>query len=159
MGLALPAQLVRQPDFVLPDMTCQTCFAGAMGLHGRLHEWPPAVRETVRRNVEVFKKLRRFLAEDFYLLTPQARTLETWTGWQFHDPKTQEGFVQAFRLRAREPTAEFPLHGLDPAAAYQFTDPYTGQSLDALGPAVLGRGLKFHLSPMSSRVLIYEKKP
>ncbi len=58
-----------------------------MGLRGRLHEWPPAVRESVRRHVEVFKTFRRFLDEDFYLLAPQSRTLETWAGWQFHDPR------------------------------------------------------------------------
>ncbi len=58
-----------------------------MGLRGRLHEWPLAVRASVLRHVEVFKLLRRFLDEDFYLLASQARTLETWAGWQFHDPR------------------------------------------------------------------------
>lgn len=59
--MALVPNVVRQPGFVLPDMTCQCCFGGAMGLRGRLHEWRPAVRESVRRHVEVFKTLRRLL--------------------------------------------------------------------------------------------------
>jgi alpha-galactosidase len=159
IGVPLAPQLVRQPGFVLPDMTCQVCFAGAMGLYGRLHEWPPAVRETVRRHVDVYKTLRRFLAEDFYLLTTQARTLETWTGWQFHDAKTQQGFVQAFRLGAAESGVPLALHGLDPAAEYQFTDPYTGGGFEMSGAAALRPGLKFDLPPMSSRVLRYSRKP
>ncbi len=130
-----------------------------MGLRGRLHEWPLAVRASVRRHVDVFKTLRRFLDEDFSLLAPQARTLETWAGWQFHDPKAQEGFVQVFRVRDAQPRTRLKLHGLDTASSYQFTDPYTGQCFEASGATALAEGLKFELPPMSSRVLIYRRKP
>jgi len=157
VALALSPGAVRQPGFVLPDITSQCCFGGAFGLRGRLHEWPVAVRQSVRRNVEVYKTLRRFLSEDFYLLAPQAGTLDTWAGWQFHDPRTGEGFVQAFRTGSPRPSTRFPLHGLDPAASYQFSDPYTGQAFEVSGAAAMAEGLKFDLPPMSSRVLTYRK--
>jgi len=74
-----PAERVfAKPDFVFPDMDCQCCFAGAFGTAGKLHLWPEAMKQRMRQHVEVYKKLRRYLAEDFYLLIPQSQTLDTW---------------------------------------------------------------------------------
>jgi alpha-galactosidase len=149
----------RQPGFVFPDIAWQACFGGAFGAAGRLHEWPVTMREQAHRHYSVFKQLRRFLSEDFYLLLPQARSLESWSGWQFHDPKAQAGFVQAFRLRSPEPVRKLVLRGLDAASEYILTDAYTGMSFDASGAKLISEGLEFSLSPLTSRVLLYTQKP
>lgn len=149
----------RQSSSAFLDITWQSCYGGAFGLAGRLHEWPQAIKDKTQRHIAVFKKVRGFIAEDYYLLEPQARTLESWSGWQFHDPQHDEGFVQAFRLRSPEPTHKFVLHALDPRSEYQFTDADTGEALKAMGARLISGGSEFQLPPMSSRVLIYRKSP
>jgi alpha-galactosidase len=156
VSLSIPAAEARKPEFVLADYNCQVCFGGAFGLSGRLHEWSTATRQTVRRHVDVYRKLRRFLDQDFYPLIPQPHTMETWTGWQFHEPQNQEGFLQAFRLNAAEHHRTFMLHGLNPEQSYQFTDPYTQESFVMAGTKLAREGIEFNLPPMSSRVLLYQ---
>ena len=148
----------RQPGFVFPELAWQSCFGGAFGAAGRLHEWPATMREQARKHYAVFKQLRRFLSEDYYLLLPQARTPESWSAWQFHDAQAQAGFVQAFRLRSAEPARKLVLRGLEPTSRYEFTDPYTGKRFEASGAKLVLEGLEFSLSPMTSRVLLYTRK-
>ena len=141
------------------DIAFQDCFGGAFGARGRLHEWPQAMKDQANKHTAVFKKIRKYLAEDYYLLLPQARTLDSWSGWQFHDPKTDEGFVQSFRLRSPKQTVKLPLKGLDGGSQYEFTDPYSGAAFKAPGKTLLAEGLEFALPEMSSRVLLYRRVP
>ncbi|MCI0541004.1 MAG: alpha-galactosidase [Verrucomicrobiales bacterium] len=159
VSLSIPAAEARKPEFVLADYNCQVCFGGAFGLSGRLHEWSPATRQTVRRNVDAYKRLRRFLAEDFYPLVPQPRTDQTWAGWQFHNPKAQEGFIQAFRVRSPDQRRAFVPKALDPTRTYRFRDPYTDNRIEVSGAKLLSEGLTFDLPEMSSRVLLYTAAP
>jgi len=157
IAFAAMRNTLRQPGATFPDLAYQCRFGGAFGLAGRLHEWPPAMREQARKHFDVFKKIRRFLSEDYYLLGGQSRTLDVWSGWQFHDPRASEGFVQAFRVRSPEPRKKLVLKGLDPKSEYQFTDPYTGQTLKASAASLLSDGLEFDLPLMASRVLVYRR--
>ncbi len=159
VSLSIPADEARKAEFVLPDYNCQVCFGGAFGLSGRLHEWSPATRQTARRNVDAYKRLRGFLAEDFYLLVPQPRTDQTWAGWQFHNPKTQEGFIQAFRVHSPDQRQSLVPKGLDRARTYRFNDPYTDNHFEISGAKLLSDGLAFDLPEMSSRVLLYKASP
>jgi alpha-galactosidase len=152
-----PAPAQCQGSEPLPDILYQSHFGGAFGVAGRIHEWSATVKQPTHKHVEVFKRLRRFLAEDYYLLGPQARNLEAWSAWQFHAPKTKEGFVQAFRPQAAEQSRRFPLQGLNPDAKYQLTDPYTGKTFEASGLTLLQPGLEFTLPPASSQVWLYRK--
>ena len=154
-----PMRATLRQEAAFPDIAFQCGFGGAFGVAGRLHEWPQTLKVQARKHVDAFKKIRRFLSEDFYLLEPQARTLDGWSGWQFHDPKADEGFVQAFRLRSPEPARRLILKALDPKSQYQFTDVYTGEATDADGAKLVSEGLGFDLPQMSSRVLMYRKKP
>ena len=77
------------------------------------------------------------LKEDLYPLFPLAQTLETWDGWQYHDPENGEGFVVVFRLRyCDEPSKVIHLKGLQEKASYQFTDPLGGRQFAATGEHV-----------------------
>ncbi len=117
------------------------------------------MRSQAQRHIEVFKKIRQFLSEDFYLLLPQARTLDSWSGWQFHTPKTSEGFIQAFRNRSREQKKKLMLQEVDINRHYEFTNPYTGDTFKVSGTKLLSEGLEFDLPIMSSRLLVYQSKP
>jgi alpha-galactosidase len=157
--LSIPAAEARKAEFVLADYNCQVCFAGAFGLCGRLNEWSPATCQTVRKNVDVYKQVRQYLSEDFYPLVSQPRTDKTWAGWQFHDPKSQEGFVQAFRVHSPEQRQAFALKGLDPARMYRFTDPYTKDRFESIGGKLLSVGVEFDLPETTSRLWLYGPVP
>jgi hypothetical protein len=151
-----PAEHVfAEPDVVFPDIDCQCCFAGAFGTAGKLHRWPEAMKQRTRKHVEVYKKLRRYLAEDFYLLIPQSQTLDTWAGWQFHDPPANEGFVQVFRIESPRQSNKIVLKGLDPNGEYELTDPYAADSFTASGAELTSIGFDIGLAKNSSRVFIY----
>jgi alpha-galactosidase len=154
--LSIPVNEVRKPDFVLTDYAAQVGFGGAFGLSGRIHEWSPATRQTVRKNVDIFKQLRQYLGEDFYLLVPQIASEKTWAGWQFHDPRTQEGFIQFFRVQSPEPRRQFAFKGVDPAKTYALWDPYTNERFEMSGKKMLSDGLQVDLPELSSKVLLYK---
>jgi alpha-galactosidase len=154
-----PISTYQKPGFNFPDIAFQSYFGGAFGTAGRLQDWPQQLRLQVRKHVEAYKKVRRFLADDYYLLMPQARTLEGWEGWQFQDPKAQEGFVQAFRMRSPNASQKLVLHGLDTNARYEFSDVYTGKTFKISGNQLALDGLEFNLSQNSSQVLLYRRIP
>ena len=146
-----------KPDFVFPDIDCQCCFAGAFGTAGKLHLWPEEMKRRAREHVAVYKKLRRFLDDDFYLLVPQSQTLDTWAAWQFHDPQTGDGFVQAFRIESGDQTNKIVLKGLDENSEYQCTDPYNDDTFTASGGKLSTEGIEFNLPMNSSRVVMYRR--
>jgi alpha-galactosidase len=148
-----------QDSFDIPDIDFQSYFGGAFGSMGRLDEWPPALKKQARKHVNVFKKIRKFLAEDYYLLLSQPRTFGHWEGWQFHNPETDEGFVQAFRTKeASESLKNLVMMGLNPNHSYRFTDPYTGESFEMTGAEALSEGVKFKLLPTLSSPPVHTTK-
>ena len=140
-----------------PESSFQAYLGGAFGMEGRIDEWSPAAKQRAARHVAVYKELRKFLTEDYYPLTPQSRDLKSWEAWQFHDPKTSEGFVQAFRLESQEPSTVFRLRALEPNATYLFSDVYSGKTIEVPARSAMEHGIAFQLEPGSSEVLRYRK--
>lgn len=157
VAFAPPPASYRKPGFTFPDIAFQSHFGGAFGSGGRLHEWPASMKSQARKHFDTYKKIRRFLSEDYYLLAPQPRDLDTWEAWQFHDPKADEGFVQVFRIRAPTSSKNIVLQALDRDATYRFSDAYTGETLEVAGAKATSDGISFELPQMSSRILIYKK--
>jgi hypothetical protein len=59
----------------------------------------------------------------YSVFSPQLESLEKWDGWQFHDPRSGEGFAVVFRLRyCEQATATIHLQGSPDTAAYRFDD-------------------------------------
>ena len=157
VGFVPPTSVYQKAGVHVPDIAFQSYFGGAFGSGGRLFDWPPELKAQARKHFDAYKKVRGFLAEDYYALVPQPKTLEEWAGWQFANPERGDGFVQAFRLNSPETVKWLPLHGLDANATYEFTDVYTGQKWSANGSDLIQRGLEFRLPEMSSRVLLYRR--
>lgn len=76
--------------------------------------------DALRRLVGQWQSVNRFYYGDYYPLTPYTRDNTTWIAWQFHDPETNQGTVQAFRrAECPAPTTTLRLRGLDPDAQYE----------------------------------------
>lgn len=149
--------LPTQPQFQATDFGFQSFFGGGFGTGGRVDDWPASMKQQARRHVGVYKRIRKFLVKDYYLLAPQPRDLYAWEAWQFHDPDTDEGFVQVFRVESAEESKRFALKAFDPGARYQFSDPYSGKAFQMTGASVISEGLEFRTPKMSSQILIYKR--
>jgi alpha-galactosidase len=147
------AEQLQDSEKQFPEIDYQSFFGGALGFGGRLETWTPAMIEQARRNVEIYKSLRRFLVEDYYPLFEQPQSLDAWDGAQYHDPSTQEGFVLVYRLDSPLSTVEVKLHGLEPAATYEFRDPYTQETFTKKG----SQGVTLKSDRMTGHVLIYKR--
>ncbi len=146
---------LTQKNFKPRDLDYLDLFGGAMGLGGRVDLWPDAQKERFRTIEKLHKRLRPFLMEDYYPLTAQPLDLNGWAAWQFHNPKTGSGFVQAFRQNSAEGTKTLALRGLKADGSYHFTDPL-GNTQRKLTGQEATKGIDFTLSPMSSQILEYE---
>jgi alpha-galactosidase len=141
------------PDF--PDTYVQSRFGGILRFSQDFASWPAEALARVKRHIGVYKQVRHLLKEDFYPLFPQPRSLEEWDGWQFHDPRTQEGVVMAFRMHGPEGSRRPYLRALEPGQQYRFEDPYSGVTRLESGRALLENGLHFVLEPNSASILRY----
>ena len=93
--------------------------------------------------------------EDYYSLLPQPLDLNGWTAWQFHNPKTESGFVQVFRRNSPGKTKQLSLCGLTADRSYYFSDPLSSTQKKVSGAEAM-KGIDFTLAPMSSQILAYE---
>ncbi len=60
---------------------------------------------------------------DYYPLTPYSLANNTWLAWQFNQPESGEGLIQAFRRTDSVFFGcQFSLQGLDPAVQYEIED-------------------------------------
>jgi alpha-galactosidase len=154
-GNYLYVQYTRPHPEEEPESTFQGFLGGAFGTGGRIDQWSAEVQKRAARHVAVFKELRRFLMDDYYPLTPQAADLKSWEAWQFHDPETNEGFAQAFRLDSAETSLRLRLRGLERKTVYVFRDAYSGQEVKNSGAAAMEEGIPFRLDARASQVLVY----
>lgn len=150
----LPAP--HQRHFAAADIDFQSMFAGSFGTGGRIDLWSETMKEKARLHVSVWKKLRRYMMEDYYPLTAQPGDLSAWSAWQFHDPADQSGFVQAFRPNALPASHRFFLRGLAAERSYRLADAYGGEVFEISGTIAVNEGIEITQEPMRSTVLMYE---
>ncbi len=111
--------------------------------------------DALRQLVGQWRNVNRFYAGDYYPLTAYSRSNSEWIAWQFHDPDTNSGLIQAFR-RGECDTAsiQLKLHGLDPAARYELTGLETPGTNVVSGEELLNSGLTVSLSARPAAAVI-----
>ena len=79
--------------------------------------------------------------------------------WQFHLADQDRGVVQVFRhTQSPYETATFPLHGLDPAAKYEFTDLDTKSVTSVSGRDLMTKGLRVAVTDRPAAVVLLYRK-
>jgi hypothetical protein len=96
---------------------------------------------------------------DYYPLMPYSLTNDVWIAWQFNQPETAEGFVQAFRRRnSGEAVKTFRLYDLDPRAKYQVKNFDEKASAQISGKELMEQGLRIEIpSKPGAAVTIYKR--
>ena len=131
-------------------------FPAMFGLGDPLPLWSPAVTDQAKRVIEVYKQIRHLNKGDFYPLLPQARSMETWDGWQYHQPETGEGVAVVFRLRyCDQETETIRLGGLEADVSYRFQDPFGDESFTMSGRELMTDGFSRALPANGAQLLHY----
>jgi alpha-galactosidase len=114
---------------------------------------------TARRLLNEYLSVRKFFAGDYYPLTPYNLDNKLWLAWQFDRPDLGEGMVQIFR-RGKSPdeTNKFLLHGLEPEAVYQLTNPDVAGTTKMTGRELLENGLSITVKNRPGAVIVIYKK-
>jgi alpha-galactosidase len=115
----------------------------------------------VRKAAADWLRAAPYMLSDFYPLTSYTLDENTWIAWQFHDPATGSGMVQAFRRKdALTDTACFSLRNLTAEAQYAVTDLDGGEPVEYSGQALTQPGLPVALNTRpAAAILLYERIP
>jgi len=141
-----------------PPWYYHSLMGGTLSFGDRLAQWDDQGIETAAKHVAVYKQIRHLLMHDYYPLFGQAPTLDQWDGWQFHDPQADEGVVFCFRCLSGQETVRIRLRNLHESAAYDLTDPYTGEARTCRGGELTSAAMKLTLDVNGSRVLRYRRQ-
>ena len=154
-GMFVPSTLDYE-DY--PDYYYHSFFGCAFQINEPLTEWSPERLEKLAGHMDVYKRVRPYMKRDFYLPFGEARTLEEWQGWQYHDPDADAGAFTVFRTRAKDACVSLPFGGISAGKTYVVEDPYSGKTEEYSGEALLGGALRVELEVNGSKVLSYRAK-
>ena len=115
----------------------------------------PETEAGVKRSVAIYHKLRPFMLGDFYPLFPHNASDKVWYGYQFHRPKTNDGYALLFRReQCTDARQTVPLQGIDPSTLYEVSYEDTpGKSL-VRGEALRAYPVEISAQP-GSAILYY----
>ena len=98
--------------------------------------------ELLRRLIGQWRQVAQYYNSDYYVLSPYSLDDDVWMAWQFNQPETGEGMVQAFRRpNSYTVKAEFALQGLEPDARYRITVMDRKRSKAVTGKELMEKGL------------------
>ena len=112
--------------------------------------------DRLRATFGEWKKYHHLLIKDFHPLTPWHRHDDdsNWTVFVWHDRKSGEGVLQAFRQETcPEPEYTAFLKFLNPSKEYSLTNEDTGETMIRTGASLATEGLTISLpEPKSSAI-------
>lgn len=118
----------------------------------------PALVKSFKKSVELFKKLRSFMAGDFYPLFPHSESENAWFGYQFHRPDLDAGVVVLFRRPgSKEHEAVLRISAINTGRKYLITDQDTGEVKEVVGSSLSVYLARINDAP-GSKVLFYKAK-
>jgi alpha-galactosidase len=128
---------------------------GAFGISLKLAEWDEETKARAKKCIAEYKRLRPFVLKRRFLLTPQAKSLQDWTVWQFHDPDNDNGAILAFREQSLNEKLTVRLKGLKPETRYELENADTGEIVVKSGEQLMREGLTIVISETSGSALLW----
>lgn len=134
------------------DYYCQ--FGGPLGFGHPFSRNKPKRIAAATEMVQRFKEVRHLLLEDYYPLFQYSILTSGWDGWQFHDPRRNEGLVVVLRLQDSpfsEATVSF--RALDRHANYRLTAPQASIPAELTGEELV-KGIAIRLDKPQSAIFV-----
>lgn len=102
-------------------------FRSGMGAHMSLafdyHKEGATFWEPLAKRIEEYRAIETYFSGDFHPLTPYSTSEDAWIAWQFHQPESGEGVIQAFRRsNASEAFVVLKLKNLNSSGKYEVRD-------------------------------------
>lgn len=118
----------------------------------------PAAVESLRKHLELYLPVRRLFMEDYHLLLEPKEAADEWVGFQFHDPQTEHGIVQAFKGPTGEPsTTQLKIKAVRPEHRYVVTNWDQPDSPQVrTGKQLLDEGLRVSAEPGTGTAAVYD---
>lgn len=117
--------------------------------------------DVVKRGQAEWAMINQYLYKDYYPLTPYHNVSDdkTWDVFQFMDPTSGEGIIQAFRKeKNKDRTQTVCVQGIDDDAYYSLTDTDGNNTLARVRGKALKRGYSIILdNPASAAVILIKK--
>ncbi|MFO0978406.1 MAG: glycoside hydrolase family 36 protein [Planctomycetaceae bacterium] len=121
----------------------------------------PAAVESLRRHLDDYLPARRLFAEDYHLLLEPTEAQDEWVAFQFHDPRSEHGIVQAFKGPTAQPsTIPLKIKAVQPDRRYVVTNwdqPQTPQVLT--GRQLLDGRLQPSCGPATGIAIVWTYRP
>jgi alpha-galactosidase len=157
--LFLPADRIKSivcaPRSPLENDVFHSNFGGLLSVTQNIEAWSPQEKEAAKRHIAVYKSIRHLLKGEFYPLFPQPQSTRAWDGWQFHDPKSGEGFALAFRADSPQATGSLRLSKLESGRRYLLQDPYNKREQTVIGRTLMETGIAVKVAPRSTTLWKY----
>jgi len=113
----------------------------------------------LRKMIGQWRQVAPYYLGDYYPLTPHSLENQAWLAWQFNQPETGEGMVQAFRRQnSMYLGSQFKLSGLDPAARYELQNLDTPDKTILTGQELMEKGLNVIIEEQPGAVILVYKK-
>ncbi|OQA00860.1 MAG: Alpha-galactosidase [Planctomycetes bacterium ADurb.Bin412] len=113
----------------------------------------------LRQMIGQWRQVAPYYLGDYYPLSPHSLENQAWIAWQFNQPETGEGMVQAFRRQnSIYLGSQFKLSGLDPAARYTLQNLDTPDKTILTGQELMEKGLNVIIEEQPGAVILVYKK-
>lgn len=121
----------------------------------------PAAVESLRKHLENYLPVRRLFMEDYHLLLAPKETVDEWVAFQFHDPQTEHGIVQAFKGSTGELSKiQLKIKAVQRDRRYVVTNWDQPDSPQVLtGQQLLDEGLPLSCTPDAGTAVVYTYRP
>lgn len=112
--------------------------------------------ENLRKHLTEYRQIRQVFARDFYPLSEWTDQTTEWLVYQFDDPESGSGIVQAFRGKNEKPSSmRIQLKGLQPTLRYSVRDwDRAGEKIEMTGAELMEVGLELKRDEKPQAVVI-----
>jgi alpha-galactosidase len=115
--------------------------------------------DLARRLFAEYKHVGQHYMDDFYPLLDYSLDLNAWMAWQYDNPESGKGMVQAFRRAENEETSKtLQLRGLDPDANYEIKNFDLDEPIQLSGRDLIEKGLVVEIKKAPGAALIAYKR-
>lgn len=153
------SQTIHDYVFRIPMM-------GHFGIGADIKNWTPEIKESARKNISVYKRIRHLIADgDVYHLTEQPGWhglgdwgSPSWMAMQYVSEDKQESVAFIFHLMIGSTRQRFHFKGLDADSQYEVTYENNGKKIVESGAVLMNTGLEIEASfHIESELLVFRK--
>ena len=132
--------------------------AGALSFGGDIASWSPELTQRIRRCVDVYRKHRHLLVQDYFRLLPVPTDDTMFDAAQFISYDRRESILLAYRVLGKPDRQTIRLQGLL-EDEYVIESPLSGdRAMTRSGSDLITHGLEVVLPPNQARFLTFRLK-